>query len=136
MKVLVDTSVWSLVLRRRSPPRNEAIAAELQRLVVGYRVAMIGPIRQELLSGIRAREQYEGLRERLHAFPDLQLQTDDYELAAGFFNNCRSRGVHGSNTAFLICAVAIRREMPVFSTEGDFAAYAAIIDVGLHKCGE
>lgn len=136
MKVLVDTSAWSLVLRRRSPVRNEAVAKELQRLIVDYRVAMIGPIRQELLSGIRAREQCEGLRERLRGFPDLQLQTEDYELAAGFFNLCRSRGIQGSNTDFLICAVAVRRRMSVFSTDRDFTGYAEIFEVGVHAIGD
>ena len=91
MKVLVDTSVWSLVLRRRVRSRDDALADELERLIVTYRVVMIGPIRQELLSGIRTHEQYERLRERLRAFPDLRLHSEDYELAAQFYNQCWSR---------------------------------------------
>ena len=62
-----ETSVWSLVLRRRVRSRDDALADELERLIVTYRVVMIGPIRQELLSGIRTHEQYERLRERLRA---------------------------------------------------------------------
>ena len=69
MKVLVDTSIWSLVLRRRFPLRDEAVADELKRLIVNYRVVMIGPIRQELLSGIRTQEQYEGLRDKAPCIP-------------------------------------------------------------------
>jgi predicted nucleic acid-binding protein len=136
VKVLVDTSVWSLVLRRRVRSRDDAFADELERLIVTYRVVMIGPIRQELLSGIRTYEQYEGLRERLRAFPDLRLHSQDYELAAQFFNQCRGRGVQGSNTDFLICAAAVRRDSSVFSTDRDFEAYERILQLRRHHVGD
>ena len=136
MKVLVDTSVWSLVLRRRVRSRDDALADELERLIVTYRVVMIGPIRQELLSGIRTHDQYEGLRERLRAFPDLRLHSQDYELAAQFFNQCRSRGVQGSNTDFLICAVAARRGTSVFSTDRAFEAYERVLQLRRHHVGD
>jgi predicted nucleic acid-binding protein len=136
VKVLVDTSVWSLVLRRRFPLRDDSVADELKRLIVTYRVVMIGPIRQELLSGIRTHEQYEGLRDKLRAFPDLRLHSEDYELAAQFFNQCRGRGVQGSNTDFLICAAAVRRDSAVFSTDRDFEAYERILQVRRHQAGD
>lgn len=136
MKVLVDTSVWSLGLRRKTPAVHDDIVDELKRLIADYRVAMIGPIRQELLSGIRKHEQYDALREKLRAFPDLQLQTDDYELAARFFNQCRSRGIQGSNADFLICAVAAGRAVSVFSTDRDFEAYEKVLTIRRHRIGE
>ena len=135
MRVLADTSVWSLALRRsRSAPVSGA-AEELARLIRSYQVVIIGPVRQELLSGIRFAQQYERLRERLRAFPDLQIRTEDYELAATFFNSCRAHGIHGSNTDFLICAVAVSRAMPVYTTDRDFDAYARILNVKLHLAG-
>lgn len=136
MKVLVDTSVWSVVLRRRFPLRDDAVTDELKRLIVNYRVVMIGPIRQELLSGIRTQEQYEALRDKLRAFPDLRLHSDDYELAAQFYNQCRGKGVQGSNTDFLICAVAARRGNSVLSTDRDFEAYERILRVRRHQAGD
>jgi len=136
VKVLVDTSVWSLALRRRSPLRRDPNAEELERLITTYRVVMIGPIRQELLSGVRSNEQYQGLRDRLRAFPDLPIQTEDYELAARFFNECRSRGVQGSNTDFLICAIAARRDNSVFSTDRDFEAFERILKIRRHQVGD
>jgi len=136
VKVLVDSSVWSLALRRRSPFRHDPIAEELERLIITYRVVMIGPIRQELLSGIRSDEQYQGLRDKLRAFPDLPMQTEDYELAARFFNECRSRGVQGSNTDFLICAIAARRDSGVFSTGRDFEAFERILKIRRHQVGD
>jgi predicted nucleic acid-binding protein len=94
--------------------RRRPVADELERLILTYRVVTIAPIRRELLSGIRAHEQYEGLREKLGAFPNLRLHPEDYELAAQFVNRCRGRSVRGSNTDFLICLVAVRRDSSVF----------------------
>jgi predicted nucleic acid-binding protein len=97
------------------------------------RVAIIGPIRQELLSGIKERAQFERLREHLRAFPDMPLTTDDYEEAATFFNQCRERGVQGSNTDFLICAVAIRNGFSIFTDDDDFGHYAKVLPISLHS---
>ena len=54
MKVLIDTPIWSLALRRRERFRNEPLLSELASLVADGRVGMIGPIRQEVLSGVKA----------------------------------------------------------------------------------
>jgi predicted nucleic acid-binding protein len=132
LKVLVDTSVWSLALRRHRPEREGEVVAELGRLIAGFEVAMIGPIRQELLSGIRERAQYDTLCEKLRAFTDIRLETEDYETAARFFNQCRASGVQGSNTDFLICAVSVLRGMAIFTTDRDFDAYSRILGVRLH----
>jgi hypothetical protein len=128
MKVLVDTSVWSLALRRR--PSTHPSVDELRRLIVTGRAAIIGPIRQEILSGIRDAGAFERLRDRLGAFPDEFLTTSDYE--AGFFNACRAKGVQGSNTDFLLCAASIRLRMPLLTTDGDFSRYATVIRLALH----
>ena len=85
MKILVDTSVWSLALRRKSAPHDPSVI-ELRGLIEELRVQMIGPVRQEILSGIRSKSQFLKLRETLRAFPDLVLSSQDYELAAEFFN--------------------------------------------------
>ena len=130
MKVLVDTSVWSLALRRRSPAHKSV--DELQRLIVAGRAAIIGPIRQEVLSGIRDASAFERLRDRLGAFPDEPLATADYERAAEFFNTCRAKGLQGSNTDFLLCAVSVRHRMPLLTTDEDFSRYAKVIPFALH----
>ena len=131
MKVLVDTSVWSLALRRRAPAH--ASVEELRRLIVAGRAAMVGPVRQELLSGIRDEAAFERLRERLGAFPDEPLTTPDYERAAEFFNACRAKGLQGSNTDFLLCAVAIRARMPLLTADNDFLRYATVLPLHLHS---
>lgn len=93
---------------------------------------MLGPVRQELLSGMKVKAQFEMLREHLQSFPDLELETADYEDAAAAFNRCRERGIQGSNTDFLICAAASRRDLSVYTTDGDFKHYARALKLELH----
>jgi predicted nucleic acid-binding protein len=135
MKVLVDTAVWSLALRRKSRPDNESTRLALASLVEDGRVAMIGPIRQELLSGIKESAQFDRLREHLRAFPDIEITSGDYEEAASFFNRCRGEGIQGSNTDFLICAVAARYGFSIFTTDEDFTHFAGVLPIVLHSLG-
>ena len=131
MNVLVDTSVWSLALRRRRLIQA-AETSELAELVREGRVSLLGPVRQELLSGIADEKQYLLLRDHLRAFPDLELEAGDYEEAATFFNRCRARGVQGSNTEFLICAAAARRRIGILTTDADFRHFAKLLPIRLH----
>jgi predicted nucleic acid-binding protein len=132
MNVLVDTSVWSLSLRRAKRVDDTA-SKELAELIREGRVVMMGPIRQELLSGIKVRSQCELLRDHLRAFSDLTLELADYEDAADAFNRCRERGIQGSNTDFLICSAALRRELAVYTTDKDFLQYAKVLELKLHE---
>jgi len=132
VNAIVDTSVWSLALRRAKRV-DDAATHELGELIREGRVVMLGPVRQELLSGIKDKGQFEMLREHLRAFPDLELETADYEDAASAFNRCRERGVQGSNTDFLICAAAQRRDLAIFTTDGDFRHFAKVLRLELHE---
>ena len=132
MNVLVDTSVWSLSLRRAKRV-DDATSKELAELIREGRVIMMGPIRQELLSGIKVKSQFELLRDHLQAFSDLALESADYEEAAEAFNRCRERGIHGSNTDFLICSAALRRELAVYTTDKDFLQYEKVLKLKLHE---
>lgn len=134
MSVLVDTSVWSLALRRREAPLAESetrLVELLRRLVEEGRVLMIGPVRQELLSGIRRREQFESLRRRLRAFPDEALSPEDYEEAAAMGNRCRAGGLAVAAVDLLICAVTIRRQAALLTRDADFGRYAEILPLRL-----
>ena len=110
-------------------------AEELRRLIAAHIAEIIGPIRQELLSGVRDQTQFERLETHLSAFPDLALAAEDYVTAAKFFNLCRSKGIQGSNTDFLICAVAVRHDLAVFTTDGDFHLFAKCLPIVLHEIG-
>ncbi len=131
MKILVDTNIWSMALRRREVGQDPSVT-ELRRLIEELRVQMIGPIRQEILSGIRSKAQFLKLQETLRSFPDLELTSGDHELAAEYFNIGRRRGVQGSNTDYLICAVSKRNEMPIFTTDRDFLLFRKHLPIKLH----
>ena len=131
MNVIVDTVIWSLSLRRRSSNQNQNLVTQLQELIQNDQVLILGAIRQEVLSGIKSPEQFKRLRDTLRAFPDILLTPDDYEQAAEFFNTCRQHGIQGSNTDFLICAVAYRRNIQIFTTDKDFQYFQAHIPVNL-----
>lgn len=92
---------------------------------------MLGSIRQEILSEIRSSEQFMRLKIYLQVFPDLELISEDYELAAEFFSTCRSNGIQGSNTDFLICPVAHRRGYSILTTDHDFHGFQAYIPINL-----
>ncbi len=132
MMVIVDTSVWSLALRRAvnvgDPARDE-----LEQLIQDGRAALMGPVRQEILSGVKDKKQFDRLRDNLKAFPDIQLTAEDYEDGARFFNACRAKGIQGSNTDFLICAAAIRRDISILTTDRDFEGFAKILPISLHR---
>lgn len=136
MKVLVDTSVWSLALRRPAnhplSPEQRATVSALGDLVRDGRAMMIGAIRQELLSGIKTQSQFELVRDSLGAFEDVLLSREIYESAAQAFNSCRANGVQGSNTDFLICAVSILHRLPIFTLDGDFKMYQRWLPVQLY----
>jgi predicted nucleic acid-binding protein len=136
--VLVDTSIWSLVLRRKSRDLNDGerrSRAAMEDLVVGKRVRLIGVVRQELLSGIREAAQYERLRVHLRAYRDVPLTVEDYEEAARMSNHCRSAGITGNISDFLICAVAARREWSVFTMDADFGRYVKHVPLALFSAG-
>ena len=90
-------------------------------------------MRQEILSGIRHESQFGKLKAHLENFPDLSIITEDYVAAAKFFNLCRAKGVQGSNTDFLICAVAVRNKFAIYSTDKDFDWFSKYIPIILYR---
>jgi len=134
VRVLVDTTIWSLALRRRPGARSATEDRHVEaweELIRDGRTILLGLIRQEVLSGIAVRRQFERLREHLAAFPDEEMRTSDYVRAAEHFNACRSAGVAGSPVDFLICAVSERLEAPIFTTDLDFPRFARHIPIRL-----
>jgi hypothetical protein len=65
--------------------------------------------------------------------PTLEVATEDFEQAVVIFNRCRQRGIQGSNTDFLICAVSMRHRLAIFTTDDDFARYAKVVSITLHR---
>ena len=129
MKVLVDTCVWSEALRYKSP--NQSLTEQLTDLIQDGRVMMIGSIRQELLSGISDTKKFDKLRDTLSAFDDIVLRTEHFIKAAEFSNMCRKKGVQGSTTDFLLCAVSVLEKLSLFTIDKDFARYRKYVPVQL-----
>ncbi len=132
MKVIVDTSVWSLALRRNKVQENKVVE-ELEELIKEVRAQLIGPVRQELLNGIRSEKQFRVLKKHLRAFKNLDIETEDYELASEYFNKARKTGIQGSNTDFLLCAISTRLRMPIFTTDKDFLNFQSVLPIELHR---
>ncbi len=136
MLVLVDTPIWSLALRRaliELNPHEQLLTSALKELIRDGRAQLLGPVRQELLSGIRQEKTFTELRDYLRAFDEPNLDLADYEEAAHIHNRCRSQGIAGSSIDFLICAAAIRREWQIFTTDQDFTHYAKACPLRLYN---
>lgn len=129
--VLVDTTIWSLAIRRRA--RDRALVEAWVSMVTSGTAALIGSIRQEILSGIQRARVFEAIRLRLSDFPYFSIGPQDYDQAARFFNTCRSRGV--TATDMLVCAVAHHHDVPIFTTDTDFERYARYLPIPLHGLG-
>jgi len=135
LNVLIDTPIWSLALRRKAGKLNRGerlLVEEWKDVVREGRARLAGAIRQEILSGIREERDFERLCQRLRAFDDIPAETGDHERAAAFFNACRAKGVTPTSIDMLICALAERHGLDVFTTDRDFPRYATIVPIRLH----
>jgi predicted nucleic acid-binding protein len=136
MMVLVDTPIWSLALRRRNAdlnPREQRLTAALRELIQDGRAQLLGPVRQELLSGMREEASFKKLRDHLRAFEQVPLEVNDYEEAGRLNNQCRARGIAASAIDVLICATALRRNWQIFTTDNDFSRYATVLPLKLYN---
>jgi len=132
VKVLVDTPIWSYALRTPNNKYQNEID-QLTSLIRDQRALIIGPIRQEILSGYSDLRKFKKIKEKLSYFENTPIQDIDYELAAELCNQCRKKGIQGTHIDFLICAVAKRIDVPIFTTDKDFPRYQKIISIKLYK---
>ncbi len=132
MKVLIDTPIWSYALRSRKEEYQNLIE-QLESLIIDQRALIIGPIRQEILSGYSDLRKFKILKEKLSYFENTPIQDSDYETAAELYHQCRRKGIQGSHIDFLICAIALRLDVPIFTTDNDFLQYKRVISIKLFK---
>lgn len=132
MRVLVDTSAWSLLLRRKNKTNlnkeEQSLLASLTEAIKDGRVAIIGSIRQEVLSGIKDLAQFEKLRSALAAFRDEQLTSRQFEHAARLFNFCRNHGVECGSTDILVCAVASEQKLAILANDSGIARCIEVLN--------
>ena len=133
MKVLVDTSIWSLALRRKGGPAKlnedeKRLVALLIEAIRDGRVLVAGPVRQEVLSGIVTQEQFADVKTRLDPFPDQPIASEDYVEAARLYNLCRQRGVECGAVDMLLCALAYRNGWTILTRDGGMERSIAAIE--------
>lgn len=134
--VLVDTTIWSLALRRKAhqlSDAQQAVVSEWVALLRAGRIVLAGPIRQEILSGIRSETVFQAIRERLGDFRMLTISLLDYDQAAAHYNRCRARGIAATAVDMLICALADRYRLPVMTTDRDFLRYRDCLEIDLYR---
>ncbi|MGV9795716.1 MULTISPECIES: type II toxin-antitoxin system VapC family toxin [unclassified Gordonia (in: high G+C Gram-positive bacteria)] len=120
MSVLVDTSVWSLALRRDAQLDNPHVV-ELRRLLVGGDlVVTTGLIIQELLQGFVPERTRGVILERFASVPVVAPDRDDHVAAADLKNLCRSAGVQLGTIDALIARLAIAHGLTLLTADNDF----------------
>jgi hypothetical protein len=136
MIVLVDTSIWSLAFRRKQhdlSAEQEQHLDELKQIIAEGRARLLGSVRQELLSGIRVSQDFVRLQNHLRFFPDVIIDTDDYEEAASIGNRCRAHGIAVTAVDMLLCAVAVRRGWAICTSDRDFERYSKHTPIVLYS---
>jgi predicted nucleic acid-binding protein len=134
--VLIDTPVWLLALRRRVVDLSgseQLLTQVLHDVIQQRRALLLGSVRQEILSGIREESQFRRIRDYLRAFPNVGLDSVDYEEAARISSDCRRTGIATSAIDMLICAVCLRNDWDVFTTDRDFERYHHVARIRLLK---
>ena len=131
MNVLLDTCIWSHALRSRKP-EYEVLVKSLETLIAEQRVLIIGAIRQEVLSGYSDHNKFETLKAKLNYFENTPILDEDYITAARFYNECRQKGVQGSHIDLLICAVAVRLNASILTSDKDFGFYQQYLPIKLY----
>jgi len=123
VNVLVDTSVWSLALRRDAPPGRrevEALSAAIER----GDACLTGAILQEVLQGFPNLERTRRLKDYLGPFPLLDLHRGDFVFAAEIRNKCRSKGLAVTTIDAQIAAAAINHRCMLLAADADFEGVA------------
>ncbi|MGH8863547.1 MAG: type II toxin-antitoxin system VapC family toxin [Burkholderiales bacterium] len=127
MSLFVDTSVWSLALRR-DPPGADAEVAELVRaLKRGDSLVTTGLVLQELLQGFSGPKARELILERFSALPLLVPDRKDHIAAAELRNKCRRSGLQIGTIDALVAQLCVRHRLLLLSTDRDFDGVARVV---------
>ncbi len=129
----MDTSVWSLTLRRDQPPSVPQVGALLRALETGERIVTTGLVLQELLQGFSGPTAADQIVDRFAAFPLLAPDREDHIAAAALRNLCRKRGVQIGTIDALLAQLCVRHELTLLTTDADFDHMASHCTLKLWK---
>ena len=135
MSLLVDTSVWSLALRRDVEPPEPEVVALRQALLGSDQVFTTGLVFQELLQGFAGPKDRTQLVERLSALAFLQPVKDDHIKAAEIRNTCRRRGVQVGTIDALLIQLCRRNDLTLLTTDQDFRGANKHVEFKLWSAG-
>ena len=125
MSLFVDTSVWSLLLRRDRPADVREVRALVQAIEAGEHIVTTGLVLQELLQGFAGPKARDQLVERFAAFALLVPDREDHVAAAELRTVCRKRGVQVGTIDALLAQLCVRHELTLLSSDRDFELMAA-----------
>jgi predicted nucleic acid-binding protein len=118
--LLVDTSVWSLALRRDAEAAEPEVH-QLKDALLGTEVVVTtGLILQELLQGFSGPKAQTQIIERFAALPLLQPDRDDHISAAALRISCRQAGVQIGTIDALLAQLCVRHDLTLLTTDKDF----------------
>jgi predicted nucleic acid-binding protein len=124
--LFVDTSVWSLALRRDAPGEVAEVVALIRAIERGDGLLTTGLILQELLQGFSGPKSRALILEHFAALPLLVPDRNDYVAAADLRNACRRSGLLVGTIDALLAQLCIRHELTLLSTDRDFVAVATL----------
>ncbi|MCC7182447.1 MAG: PIN domain-containing protein [Rhodocyclaceae bacterium] len=124
MTLFVDTSVWSLALRRDVKATEREVQALKDALLGDDVVVTTGLVLQELLQGFSGPKARAQILERFTALPLIQPDREDHVGAAGIRNTCRRSGVQIGTIDALLAQLCVRHELTLLSTDKDFVRAA------------
>lgn len=125
MSLFVDTSVWSLALRRDAPSDAAAVRVLRRAIESGETLVTTGLVLQELLQGFSGPKARTEILDRFAAVPLLVPDRDDHIGAAELRNVCRRAGVQVGTIDALLAQLCVRHQLIMLSTDGDFGRIAA-----------
>ena len=131
MKVLVDTSVWSLALRKRGPAAHAQVAKLTQLIERRDELAITGTILQEVLQTFRDDAAVTKVAARLQPLAFLSLDRLAFVEAARLHRLCAARGNPVTTTDCQIATAAVRYRCPLLTADSDFERIARVCDLVL-----
>jgi predicted nucleic acid-binding protein len=120
MTLLVDTSVWSLALRRDQDADVPQVNALRSALEGEDTVVTTGLVLQELLQGFAGPRARSDMVARFAALPLLAPDRQDHIDAAALRNQCRRAGVQIGTIDAVLAQLCIRHELTLLTTDSDF----------------
>jgi predicted nucleic acid-binding protein len=124
LTLFVDTSVWSLALRRDRPPVVPEVDALARALEDGEQIVTTGLVLQEILQGFHGARARTQIVRRFSALPLLVPDRDDHVAAADIRTTCRRRGVQIGTIDALLAQLCIRHRLTMLTTDADFSRIA------------